>query len=90
MGNNKIQKNILPVVFEEKEVRRAWFKEQWFFVVEDVVQVLIDSSDSKQYIQRMKQRDDELSQGWVQIVHTLDVSTKGGKQKMNCANLGGI
>ena len=90
MGNNKIQKNILPVVFEEKEVRRAWFKEQWFFVVEDVVQVLIDSSDSKQYIQRMKQRDDELSQGWVQIVHTLKMSTNGGKQKINCADTEGI
>ncbi len=90
MGNNKIQKNILPVVFEEKEVRRAWFKEQWFFVVEDVVQVLIDSTNSKNYIQKMKQRDKELSQGWGQIVHTLNIFTKGGIQKMNCANLGGI
>jgi len=90
MQNKKIQKNILPTVFEEKEVRRTWHDEQWFFVVEDVVLALIDSNDSKQYIQRMKQRDLELSQGWVQIVHTLDVDTKGGKQKMNCANLKGM
>ena len=59
-------------------------------MVEDVVLALIDSNDSKQYIQRMKQRDTELGQGWVQIVHTLNIETKGGKQKMNCANLQGV
>jgi DNA-damage-inducible protein D len=77
-------------IFEESEVRRVWHNEQWYFVIEDVVQVLIESRDTKQYIQRMKQRDPELSQGWVQIVHTLEVETKGGKQKMNCAELKGI
>ncbi len=51
---------------------------------------LIDSKDVKQYIQRMKQRDPELSQGWVQIVHTLDMPTQGGHQKMNCADIEGI
>jgi DNA-damage-inducible protein D len=90
MKNKTISKNILPTVFEEKEVRRTWHDEQWYFVVEDVIRALIDSMDPKQYIQRMKQRDEELSQGWVQIVHTLDVVTKGGKQKMNCASLRGI
>ena len=79
-----------PTVFEEREVRRVWHDEEWFFVVEDVVRVLIDSADPKQYIRRMRQRDAELSRGWVQIVLTLDVPTKGGIQKMLCADLGGI
>lgn len=39
--------------------------------MEDIVLALIDSSDPKQYIQRMKQRDPELVKGWVQIVHTI-------------------
>jgi DNA-damage-inducible protein D len=77
-------------LFEEKEVRRVWHDEQWFFVIEDVVKVLIDSNDSKQYIQRIRQRDPELGKGWVQIVHTLDIKTKGGVQSMNCGNLQGI
>jgi len=51
---------------------------------------LIDSSDPKQYIQRMKQRDPEIAKGWVQIVHTLEVPTEGGKQRMNCANTEGV
>jgi len=37
----------------------------------------------------MKQRDDQLSQGWVQIVRTLAINTPGGTQKMNCANTEG-
>ena len=52
--------------------------------------VLTDSSDPKQYIQRMKQRDPELGKGWVQFVHTLSVDTTGGQQKMLCANTEGL
>src|SRR3989338_6173819 len=81
-------KNI--AIFEDKEVRRVWYDEQSYFVIEDVVQALIESRDVKQYIQRIKDRDPELGQGWVQIVHTLDVPTKGGLQKMNCCDLRGI
>src|SRR3990172_5278394 len=77
-------------VFRGKEIRKTLHNKEWWFVVEDVVLALIDSSDSKQYIQRMKQRDPELGKGWVQIVHTLLIDTSGGRQKMNCANTEGI
>ncbi len=84
------KKNTTIELFEEKEVRRTWYEDQWYFVVEDIVKVLTVSTDIKQYIQKMKQRDSELSQGWVQIVHILDIRTKGGVQPMICANLQGI
>jgi DNA-damage-inducible protein D len=58
--------------------------------VEDIVLALIESNDAKQYVQRMRERDEQLSQGWIQIVHTLDIMTKGGRQKMSCADLRGI
>ena len=77
-------------LFKGKKVRRIIHNKEWWFVVEDVVLALIDSSDPKQYVQRMKLRDPELNKGWVQIVHTLDVPTSGGKQQMNCANTEGI
>jgi DNA-damage-inducible protein D len=73
-------------VFKGKSIRKTLFNDEWWFVIEDIVIVLTDSSDPKQYIQRMKQRDPELSKGWVQIVHTLVVDTEGGQQKMLCAN----
>ena len=77
-------------IFRNRKIRKTIHKNEWWFVVEDVVLALIDSSDSKQYIQRMRIRDPELSKGWVQIVHILSVETSGGKQKMNCANTEGI
>ncbi|MEK6845522.1 MAG: Bro-N domain-containing protein [Nanoarchaeota archaeon] len=76
-------------IFEGKIVRKTWFNEEWWFVIEDIVTVLTDSTDPKQYIQKIKQRDEILAQGWVQIVHTLPVDTSGGKQKMNCVNTEG-
>jgi len=77
-------------LFKGKQIRKTLYNNEWWFVVEDVISVLIDSTDPKQYIQRMKQRDPELTKGWVQIVHTLLVETGGGKQNMNCSNAEGI
>jgi DNA-damage-inducible protein D len=79
-------------LFESKQIRTVWNEadEKWYFVVEDVVAVLTDSADPKQYIKRMRQRDEELAKGWVQFVPTLSVDTPGGKQKMGCANAKGL
>ncbi|MDP2708986.1 MAG: Bro-N domain-containing protein [bacterium] len=88
-GSDKDMTNQIAT-FRGKQIRKTIHNNEWWFVVEDVVLALIDSSDPKQYIQRMKQRDLELDKGWVQFVHTLEISTEGGKQKMNCANTEGI
>ena len=73
-----------------KEIRRTLHDNEWWFVVEDVVCSLMESGDTRQYIERMKQRDPELRKGWVQIVHTLPIETTDGFQKMQCANLEGV
>lgn len=48
MINDKIQ------LFEDKKIRTAWDEEQeeWYFSITDVVAVLTDSVDSKQYIKK--------------------------------------
>src|SRR3989338_2992318 len=73
-------------IFQKKEIRKVIWRNEWWFVVEDIVAALTDSRDPKQYIQRLKQRDPELNKGWVQIVQTLAIPTMGGAQKMICAN----
>lgn len=79
------------VLFEEKEVRRTWHDEQWYFSVSDVVQVLTDSNDVKQYIKKMRTRDEELSVNWGTICTPLQVKSKDGKQREeNMAQLQGI
>jgi len=47
-------------LFKKQEIRKTIHNNEWWFVIEDIILALIDSSDSKQYIQRMKLRDPEL------------------------------
>src|SRR3989339_338811 len=88
--NKEVTKITKIAIFQNRKIRKTIYQNEWWFVIEDVVLALIDSNDSKQYIQRMKLRDPELSKGWVQIVHTLSIETRGGRQKMNCANTEGM
>ena len=77
-------------IFKGNKIRKVIHNNKWWFVVEDVVSALIDSSNVKDYINKMRRRDPELSKGYGQIVHTLKVLTEGGKQRMNCANTEGV
>lgn len=77
-------------LFEEKEIRKTYVEGKWYFSIEDVVYVLTNSRDPKQYINKLRKRDLFLNEGWVQIVHTLKMETNGGKQRINCADTEGI
>lgn len=79
-------------LFEDKKVRTVWVEEEekWYFSIKDVVLVLADAKDAKDYLSKMRRRDPELAKGWGQIVHPLIVRTPGGPQKENFANLEGM
>ncbi len=77
-------------IFKGKEVRKTIHNDEWWFVVEDVVVALTDTVNAKDYINKMRLRDEELAKGYGQFVHTLPIETAGGKQHMNCANTEGI
>lgn len=49
-------------LFEQKRVRSVWDeeKEEWFFSVIDVVEVLTDSTNPTDYLKKMRKRDPEL------------------------------
>ncbi len=82
--------NTQLALFKGKKIRKTIHQNEWWFVVQDVVYALTDSVDPKQYISRMRQRDEELEKGWVQFVHPLSIQTEGGLQQINCANTEGI
>src|SRR3990167_793361 len=77
-------------IFKGKKIRKTLFKNEWWFVVADVIQILTDTSNVKDYIKKMRDRDEEIAKGWGQIVTPLSVETAGGLQKLNCANTEGI
>lgn len=79
-------------IFEDRKVRTLWDKEseEWYFSVVDVVAVLTDSVNPRDYIKKMRKRDPLLAQGWGQLVTPLAVDTAGGKQKTNFSTMEGI
>ena len=40
-------------IFDGSSIRKVWYAERWWFVVEDIVAILTDSNDPKQYIQKL-------------------------------------
>lgn len=77
-------------IFKGMKIRKTLHNNEWYFVVPDVIEALTDTPNSKDYITKMRKRDDELAKGWGQIVTPLLVQTSGGPQKLNCANTEGI
>jgi hypothetical protein len=69
-------------LFEEKKVRTIWDDEQekWYFSISDIVEVLTDSKDPKQYIKKMKSRDPELKSNWGTICTLVQMTSEDGKR----------
>ena len=86
------EKNAIRI-FEDKKIRTAWDEEQeeWYFSVQDVVAVLAESSDPKQYIKKMRTRDPELSANWGTICTPVQMLAADGKmRKIQAANPEGL
>jgi len=77
-------------LFRGKKIRKTIHKDEWWFVIVDVVVALTDSVQPEGYIKDMRRRDTELAKGWGQIATPLPIPTEGGVQKLNCANTEGI
>ena len=79
--------------FENQPIRTAWDeeKEEWYFSVSDVVEILSESKDVKQYIKKMRSRDPELNSKWGTICTPVRMMTADGKnRKINAADTEGI
>ena len=81
-----MDENTAMVVFQDKKIRRAWHKEEWFFSVIDVIEALTDSPTPRQYWGKLKDREFaqfELSPIWVQLKLP---SADGKNYDTDCAN----
>lgn len=80
-------------LFESKKIRSAWneAEQKWYFSVADVVEALTDSTDIKQYIKRMRQRDSELNTNWGTICTPVEmIAADGKRRKIQSANVEGL
>ena len=86
MNENKL------ALFEEKEIRKVWYDDDWYFSVIDVIYALTDSLDPKDYWYKLKIRvNDESKIELSTICRQLKLIAKDGKNRMtDCANTAGI
>ena len=80
-------------LFQDKKIRSEWNdeEEQWYFSVFDVVEALTDSNDPKQYIKRMRSRDEALNLIWGTICTPVEMMALDGKRrKIQAANVKGL
>lgn len=83
------------VLFEQRQVRRVWHEETWWFVIIDVIAALTDSVNPSGYLKDMRRRDHELGglfkgEGQIATPLALKVETSGGHQKLLCWNTEGL
>ena len=80
-------------LFEGKQVRIVWDEEQekYYFSVADIIQVLTDSVNPRDYIKKMLRRDPELKSRWGTICPPTEMRAADGKRyKTQAADLQGI
>jgi hypothetical protein len=85
MDSNKI------IVFQEKNIRRVWHNEEWYFSVVDVIAILTDSANPSRYWADLKRRaEKEANTEVFAFCEPLKMQTAGGKQNVVCANTEGL
>jgi len=88
-----MNENLAIQLFENKKVRVAWDAEQekYYFAVADIVQILTDTVNPRDYIKKMLRRDPELKFKWGTICPPVEMIAPDGKRrKTQAADLEGI
>lgn len=73
-------------VFQDKNIRRIWHENEWFYSVVDIVEVLTDSPTPRQYWGKVKDREfvkNQLSPIWVRLKL---IANDGKKRLTDCVN----
>src|SRR3990167_995473 len=79
------------VMFKDKNIRRVWHNDEWFFSVVDICAALTESADENGYWGKLKQRLVAESDQVVTFCHGLKLPAPDGKlRETDCANTEGI
>ena len=79
------------IVFQDKEIRRIFHNDEWYFSIVAGVEFLTDSTDAKQYVKRMRARDPLLNSKWGTICTPVEMTAKDGRhRKVQAATVKGL
>jgi DNA-damage-inducible protein D len=89
MKENNIDPQNRLAVFQDKNIRRIWHEEEWFYSVVDIIEILTDSPTPRQYWGKVKDREFtklQLSPIWVRLKLK---ATDGKFRQTDCVNTKG-
>ena len=66
-------------LFEEKEIRKTYKNNKWYYSIIDVISILTGSSNPTQYLKKLKMKDSVLQNDWNNICVLLNMQTSDGK-----------
>ncbi|KKP58523.1 MAG: Prophage antirepressor [Candidatus Moranbacteria bacterium GW2011_GWF1_34_10] len=52
--------NTAITLFKEKKVRKTFFQKEWWFAIEDMIEVLTRASNPGKYLEEIRRQDSEL------------------------------
>ena len=77
------------VIFQNKNIRRIWYEDEWYYSVVDIVETLTDSPTPRQYWGKLKDREFvklQLSPIWVRLKL---IANDGKLRQTDCVNTKG-
>lgn len=89
---SELNEQELEFIYDDK-VRKVWHaqEEEWYFSIVDVINVLTESSDPKQYVKKLRSRDSELADNWGTICTPIQMIASDGKmRKIQATNTEGL
>lgn len=79
------------IIFQDKQIRRLWHKEQWYFSIVDIISVLADTPDAPNYWRVLKSRLKKEGLETITICNGLKMQAPDGKMRLtDCANTEGV
>ncbi len=81
MKNKNLSSTSKLVVFQDKEVRRAWHNDEWYYSLVDIVAVLSESKNPTDYLKKIRKRDGELKTYLGTNCPQVEMQTLSGKNR---------
>lgn len=66
-------------LFEDKEIRKVYKNNKWYYSVHDIISVFTNSSNPTQYLKKLREKDIMLEKTWNNLCVFINMNTKDDK-----------